>query len=172
MVLQALALLLPAAVANSVPPLGAKLFPKLNKPLDFGLTCKGKRIFGAHKTIRGFLFGVACAGLAFWAVENTQWYSTLLSGLYLPWHYGFITGGAALIGDALKSFFKRQLNIDPGVSWIPFDQIDWVICYLVALPFYTKINLTIVIISLFIGFIGQIITKLLGYKLGINDTHI
>ena len=33
----------------------------------------------------------------------------------------------ALGGDALKSFFKRQVGIRPGGTWFPFDQIDYII---------------------------------------------
>lgn len=173
MIYQALVLLIPASVANSVPPIAAKLFPSWNYPIDFYLTFKGKRIFGAHKTVRGFVFGVICAHFVFLLTNNWGWYESLFGGaVSLPWHFGLITGAAALVGDALKSFFKRQLKIKPGRPWIPFDQTDWVICYLLVLPFYLKINFVIVAASLLVGFIAQIIAKIVGYKAGINDTDL
>ena len=36
-------------------------------------------------------------------------------------------GGGALIGDAVESFFKRQIGVSHGNPWIPFDQIDYTI---------------------------------------------
>jgi CDP-2,3-bis-(O-geranylgeranyl)-sn-glycerol synthase len=51
---------------------------------------------------------------------------------------GMSMGFGAVAGDAIKSFFKRQVGIAPGKSWVPFDQIDFVVGGLIAsLPFFT-----------------------------------
>jgi hypothetical protein len=41
-----------------------------------------------------------------------------------PW-LGVLMGAGTGVGDAVKSFFKRQIGIVPGGTWIVFDQIDF-----------------------------------------------
>ena len=38
---------------------------------------------------------------------------------------GVSMGAGTGVGDAVKSFFKRQIGIAPGASWIGFDQLDF-----------------------------------------------
>jgi CDP-2,3-bis-(O-geranylgeranyl)-sn-glycerol synthase len=40
--------------------------------------------------------------------------------------FGSAMGFSALVGDAVKSYFKRRLGKEGGASWIPFDQLDFV----------------------------------------------
>ncbi|MHB1261288.1 MAG: CDP-2,3-bis-(O-geranylgeranyl)-sn-glycerol synthase [Thermoplasmatota archaeon] len=52
-----------------------------------------------------------------------------------PWAvalFGAILGFAALLGDAVKSYFKRRLGKDRGAPWVPFDQLDFVVFGLAA----------------------------------------
>jgi CDP-2,3-bis-(O-geranylgeranyl)-sn-glycerol synthase len=44
-----------------------------------------------------------------------------------PIIFGFLCGLGALAGDAVKSFFKRQVGVFPGQSWVPFDQVDYIL---------------------------------------------
>jgi CDP-2,3-bis-(O-geranylgeranyl)-sn-glycerol synthase len=46
--------------------------------------------------------------------------------------FGAIVGCAALVGDAVKSYFKRRLGKEGGAPWVPFDQLDFVVFGLVA----------------------------------------
>ncbi len=58
---------LPAYFANMTPPLvkNLQIFDFLAKPVDFGKSIKGKRIFGDHKTWRGVICALAVgAGIA------------------------------------------------------------------------------------------------------------
>lgn len=41
--------------------------------------------------------------------------------------YGAVLGFAALVGDAVKSYFKRRLGKEGGAPWVPFDQLDFVV---------------------------------------------
>ena len=142
----ALWFLLPAAAAN-VAPIFSAVLPYVKNwqtPIDGGLSFRGKRILGSHKTWRGVVSGFIIA----WAVvlveqfiaQNTQWGSSIVDGTrYLDMPSGILavifTIGA-LGGDALKSFFKRQLGVEPGRSWFPFDQIDYILgTIMVTLPF-------------------------------------
>lgn len=166
-ILSSLYFILPAYVANT--------FPVLLKWLPFGLPIN-KKLFGENKTWRGFYTGY----LGALAVLLLQFYlqksgvlpsgnaisdSSILSaasekGYITPLldyeHmnillYAFIFGIGALTGDLIKSFFKRRLNVSPGQSWVPFDQLDFVIGALVFLsPFYVPtlaVIFTILIIT-------------------------
>ncbi|HUR62118.1 MAG TPA: CDP-2,3-bis-(O-geranylgeranyl)-sn-glycerol synthase [Candidatus Thermoplasmatota archaeon] len=41
--------------------------------------------------------------------------------------FGAILGLMALVGDFVKSYFKRRRKIERGGSWFPFDQLDFVV---------------------------------------------
>ena len=53
-------LLFPVFVANMAPQVASRLeiLKFLDKPVDFGKSVFGKRIFGQNKTFRGFFVGV------------------------------------------------------------------------------------------------------------------
>ena len=142
-VLEGLWLFLPAYVANMSPVFAAKLFPKWSAPIDGGRLAKdGKRILGAGKTWRG-LVGGAVAGAAVAVLL-----SYLAAGIFAgddfgrskgsaPWAialFGGLVGGMALVGDAVKSYFKRRRGKDRGAPWVPFDQLDFVVFGLLAVP--------------------------------------
>jgi CDP-2,3-bis-(O-geranylgeranyl)-sn-glycerol synthase len=46
--------------------------------------------------------------------------------------FGAILGFSALVGDAVKSYFKRRTGRDRGQPWVPFDQLDFVVVGLAA----------------------------------------
>lgn len=107
---------------------------KLTYPADFYLTFRKKRILGSHKTIRGFVFGITMAILAvyfqIYVYEQFSFMREILSIDYSainPIAFGALCGLGALVGDAMKSFFKRQLGVVPGRSWVPFDQVDYIV---------------------------------------------
>lgn len=41
--------------------------------------------------------------------------------------FGAFVGFMALLGDAIKSYFKRRTGRDRGRPWFPFDQLDFVV---------------------------------------------
>jgi CDP-2,3-bis-(O-geranylgeranyl)-sn-glycerol synthase len=138
--------LLPAAIANAAPVFGS-VIPVLKKweaPIDGGHTFHGERIFGAHKTWRGLLYGIVAATLTLWLQQLAAAYTSWAPYLSGPIQYetlptlllGPLFAIGALGGDAVESFFKRQRGIKSGGTWIPFDQIDYIIgAIIVSLPF-------------------------------------
>ncbi|MEA3189420.1 MAG: CDP-2,3-bis-(O-geranylgeranyl)-sn-glycerol synthase [Thermoplasmata archaeon] len=142
-ILHALWLFLPAYLANMAPVFVAKLVPQWTAPIDGGrVHADGHRVLGAGKTWRGLaggaLFGaltaVAVAAIAqHWAFMHGWDYGASLG---TPWWsialFGGIVGAMALVGDAVKSYFKRRRRIASGGPWFPFDQLDFVVFALVA----------------------------------------
>lgn len=158
---------LPVYVANSSPPFWVKLFPRWDWPLDAGLTFRGKRVFGRNKTLRGLFLGMVAAELVF-LIQFFTWHP-----YELPWWFGFLLGfGALFVGDAFESFFKRQLDINPGGSWIPFDQTDYVIgVLLVTFGFVWPGWLGVLFLLVFSG-LFSIVAHISGHFLGLLKDRV
>ena len=163
---------LPAGVANAAPVFANKI-PYLNNwktPIDFGMKLNGKRMLGDNKTWRGLLFGGLIGGLTGWLLYHFISSADVQQLAHL-W-IGFILGMGALFGDALESFFKRQLNIKSGQSWFPYDQIDFVLgAILFSLPII-QLRLVDYLAVLAFYFGLHIITSYIGYKLKLKDKPI
>ncbi|MDB5185514.1 MAG: hypothetical protein JWL85_37 [Candidatus Saccharibacteria bacterium] len=122
---------LPAGAANVAPIILAKApgLSRFNTPLDFGHTWRGHPVFGKNKTWRGLIGGTLIGSLTaliiypiLFRADNPSpefWMTAALVGGLL--------GAGALLGDAIESFFKRQVGVKPGDPWFPFDQIDYVV---------------------------------------------
>ncbi len=122
LIIAALKFIFPAYCANAAPVLGGG-----GKPLDHNKNfVDGKRVFGAHKTYRGFLFGLGI-GAGVGVID------CLLFGY--PWLFALLTPLGALFGDLTGAFIKRRLNLAPGALLPIVDQIDFVMGALAfALP--------------------------------------
>lgn len=120
----------PAYVANMSPVLVQPWFTSFAAPIDAGCMFRGRRILGDHKTWRGVLAGIVVAPLVLELqiladrADYMRGLALLDYGTCSLW-LGVLMGLGTGIGDAVKSFFKRQLGIAPGASWIGFDQLDF-----------------------------------------------
>lgn len=100
-------------------------------PLDFGLTLRGRRLWGDNKTVRGALAmplltaaaAAACDGLGL--VDTTTARPPALL-------WGLLLGVGYILGELPNSALKRQLDIAPGAAapgvrrrlfWL-VDQVD------------------------------------------------
>jgi hypothetical protein len=88
------------------------------QPLDAGLTLRGRRLFGEHKTRRGFVVMVPASAAAFALLAVLAGDPAALglwplstSGYALA---GAIAGFGFMAGELPNSFAKRQLDIAPG----------------------------------------------------------
>lgn len=167
-------LFLPAGIANMAPIFVSKLpwLSGLNFPMDFYIQYKGKRLLGDHKTIRGMISGVFLGIITVWIQKelygNSEFVRTVslldysaISALLL----GTLLGAGALIGDAVESFFKRQMGIESGKSWFPYDQIDYIIgAAIFIVPIHTLRALEYVLL-LITFFILHILFTFIGYNL-------
>jgi len=158
------------------PVLAARLFPKLDTPVDLGASLRRRRIFGAHKTFRGLVAGTVAGALTLGAQAMLAEQLPLLSALSLIrlTGAGLLAGGAllglgALLGDLVKSFFKRQVGIDPGRPWLPWDQVDWILGTLAAARVLTPVPVGVLVAAVLLGLALHLLAKGAGYLLGIND---
>ena len=169
-------LMLPAYIPNNA----AALFGG-GTPIDFGRKFKdGKRILGDGKTYRGFVLGCLCGAIV-GALE------ILLAPYIVPYLAGFVEPGllehysyvaiitmpiGALLGDMIKSFFKRRIGFDRGAMLPVADQLDfvvgaWALTLLLDYGWFTA-NFTwaVIITVLIITPALHLATNIIGYKIG------
>jgi CDP-2,3-bis-(O-geranylgeranyl)-sn-glycerol synthase len=162
--------MLPAYFANMAPVLVKKYFKFLAKPLDFNKKLNKKPIFGSHKTLRGLIAGII-AGIIITFIQFKLYpYLNSISLIdYSNWFLiGLLLGAGAILGDLVKSFFKRRVNIKPGGRWIPFDQLDYVIGALLLTAIIYVPSTEVIITALILSFILHIAVNHLAYYLGIS----
>jgi CDP-2,3-bis-(O-geranylgeranyl)-sn-glycerol synthase len=93
---------------------------RFSQPIDGGATFRGRRVFGAHKTVRGFVVMIPSTALSFAAIAAAVgdpggaglWPLTLAGYAGL----GACAGLGFMAGELPNSFLKRQLGIAPGAA--------------------------------------------------------
>lgn len=178
LLMQVVWFLVPAGMANLVPPIAAKLLPRWQTPMDFGVHLRGRQLFGSHKTVRGLVTGVMLGSvihqIQVLAALRYEWLWNLAidPAFYQRWWLGAWLGFTALSGDAIKSLFKRQAGIDPGKPWLPWDKIDWIIGTLAGTWFLFDYPIAFVFASLMAGLVLSFAGRLVGYWLNINSSWL
>jgi len=131
-------LFLPSYVANpSAVIFGGKII------IDGGRKIRGRRIFGDHKTLSGFLGGglagvlvgivIIAIGIYWRALSySNNFYSSIIIVLLLSF--------GSMLGDLIGSFLKRQLNFEPGEEVLFLDQYPFAIVSLFLVYLYLKGN--------------------------------
>lgn len=109
----------------------------LKRPIDGGVTFRGRRLFGDSKTWRGV--AVAIVGSIATVLVQKHVLGARAAALWLldyahvsPVSLGAAIGGGAMLGELPNSFVKRRLGIAPGsttkgvlsVLFYVWDQID------------------------------------------------
>jgi CDP-2,3-bis-(O-geranylgeranyl)-sn-glycerol synthase len=175
--LQVLYFFVPAYLANMAPVLVQGRFVVLARPIDGGRTFRGRRILGDHKTWRGLLAGIV-VGVLVYEAQRLAHAAGLLPSLALldygahPVVPGLLLGVGTGVGDALKSFFKRRIDIAPGASWPVFDQLDFLAgAYLFVLPVCVPPPWP-TLAALPVVLAGSIATTAVGYWLGLKEAWI
>jgi CDP-2,3-bis-(O-geranylgeranyl)-sn-glycerol synthase len=164
----ALWLMFPAYVANS----SAVLFAG-TLPIDLGKNFSdGRRILGPGKTFRG-LIGGTMAGVTVGVIQQAVRVHTLLGVPSFDPIFVVITlSFGALLGDIIKSFFKRRLGFEKGASFPIADQYDFVVGALLftyiffpewlTLNFVAPVFITVIVLTAPI----HLMVNYLGFRLG------
>ncbi|MDP2717151.1 MAG: CDP-2,3-bis-(O-geranylgeranyl)-sn-glycerol synthase [Candidatus Micrarchaeota archaeon] len=120
--------ILPAYVSNGVP----VLF-KGRTPIDLGEKLHdGQRFFGASKTVRGFLAGVAAGTVSGIILAKAFPAELVFLDVNQKAALGFLLAVGAMAGDLAGSFVKRRLAVPSGGKIRFLDQMPFL---LVALLF-------------------------------------
>ncbi len=176
--------LLPAILAGILTMIWCKapILKKLNIPMDHGKCWRdGKRIFGTHKTWKGFVgylilntattvvWGEICRRTAL--TSYNYFYHTYENTIPFNLLIGILLGLGYALFELPNSFLKRRLDIEPGKStqgmqkclFVFLDQADSVFgCCLVVCLFY-HMSLLFYLQYVLLGAFTHIICNLLLY---------
>ena len=155
-------LMLPAYIANPT----AVVFGG-GTPVDFGKNWEdGRRILGDGKTFRGLVGGTACGivvGIMQMNVPSQWSLGSFTLTTIITLSFG------ALLGDMVKSFFKRRSGFERGAKLPLVDQLDfvagaWILTYLFD-PVWFSDNFTfwIIITVLILTPLLHRLTNIIGY---------
>ncbi len=163
-ILQSLYYFLPAYIANMAPVLFQKL-PFLDKPI-------WEKKLGKNKTWRGVVVAALCGVIVFW-LQKMAYNFGFTSLAIIDYNdfsvlMGLLLGLGAIVGDSVKSYYKRKAEIQPGMPWPGFDQLDFVVGGL-AFSFLLYVPPVEVIVVLFLATpLLHIATNHIGYWLGMR----
>jgi CDP-2,3-bis-(O-geranylgeranyl)-sn-glycerol synthase len=162
----------------------SRLIPLTNflaKPVDMGKSFRGIRIFGDNKTWRGVIFGTLTgtivAFLQFEIYKSSTSNDPLSYTQYITHFnldnfafFGFLIALGALMGDMIKSFFKRRVGIKPGSPFFPFDQLDYIagstLFSLIIIQFKDEVYFAYFVIY----FILHLVVKYIGFLIGVDKS--
>ena len=173
LILKSLYLLLPVYLANLFAALSVnwRFLSWAAKPIDGGGNFGQRRLLGDGKTWRGLIAGLV---IAFAAVfSQTLLYGnetfkelSLIDYSSINWLIlGLISGGGALLGDIVASFFKRRLGLNQGAPLPLVDQWDFITGYFLLLALMSEIGWTIIILSYLLTLILHPLSNIIGYWL-------
>ena len=166
LLLQSLYFFLPAYFANMAPIIFKKL-PLLNQPIN-------EKHFGKNKTWRGIVTAILFGTLIFYLQQlaYTKGFTSLAlidyNGFSLWLGIAMSTG--AILGDLIKSYYKRKADIPPGKPWFGWDQLDFVIGGLLGSMLVYVPTISIILILLIISPLLHILVNLIAYVWKIRDT--
>lgn len=154
---------------------------RFSQPLDGGITLRGRRVFGANKTLRGFVVMVPATALSFATLALLAGEPAAL-GLWAmsPRRYavaGLVAGIGFLAGELPNSFLKRQLDIAPGgapsapiaaVCTFTLDRLDSGIGMLLALALVVPVPAATVALVLLAGPFIHWTFSLVMFRLGLK----
>ena len=81
-------------------------------------------------------------------------------------------GLGAILGDLIKSYYKRKENIKEGEKWVPFDQMDFVIGGLVGSFFFYVPKAEVALIILVASPLLHILVNYIGFLIGVREKAI
>jgi len=169
--LSAIWIMLPAYVPNS-----AAVVLGGGTPIDGGRVHEdGRRLLGDGKTYRGLVLGIL-AGVLIGCVQLLVQTGDFPEVLPLQTPLSIVTLAAgALLGDLVKSYFKRRRGMAKGEEWPIADQYDLVagalLLTLIVAPSWvlTYVTLPVLFWILVLTPLLHRAANLVGYSLGLKD---
>src|SRR3989338_1265850 len=167
-ILKALYFFLPAYVANMMPVFVRRL-PFLEKPI-------WESKLGKNKTWRGLVFGTA-TGIVVFGLQKLLYQGGFTFLALIDYNdfsllFGALLGLGAMLGDIVKSYYKRKVGIKPGKSWMPFDQIDFVIGGIVLGFLLYVPTAAVVLILLIVSPLLHLAVNYVGFLIGWREKRV
>lgn len=142
----------------------------LTVPLDFGVTWRGNRIFGKHKTWRGLFLMTTTSAIFFAAFSGV--FGSGFESLSLV--HGALLGLGYILGELPNSFLKRQMGIPEGrvrkgaaaIFQYLIDQMDSVVGVTATAAVLYGLSWESVVFLLLIGTSVHIIIDVLAHEFG------
>jgi hypothetical protein len=164
-----------------------ELLPWLKKPMDMGVTFRGKPLFGPNKTWRGFITCSTGTIVFTYFIRFLYFNSEVFKNISIvdfnlvdPLHIGMALGIGMMLGELPNSFFKRQMGIRSGergsgftgILFRIFDQIDlllgiWFLLLFVQ-GFSVAKNIDILIFSIAFALVIHFLIAQIGYYMGMR----
>ena len=168
LILQSLYFFLPAYFANMAP-VFFKRIPFLEKPI-------WEKKFGTHKTWRGIIVA-PLTGMVVFLIQKIAYLAGFKSLALIDYgefsiFLGLSMGLGAILGDLIKSYYKRKENIKEGEKWVPFDQMDFVIGGLVGSFFFYVPKAEVALIILVASPLLHILVNYIGFLIGVREKAI
>lgn len=154
----------------------------LARPIDGGLTVRGRRMFGRNKTWRGLACSLIGCTIA---VAVQKYFIGHRAGALAVVDYdkvsafalGTAMGFGAIVGELPNSFVKRQLGISPGGratgAWTPvfyvLDQVDLLLTAWPILLVWVRPGWLFVLVSFAMIFTVHQVVSLIGYVIGARN---
>ncbi len=167
-IVQAVWLMLPAYISNP----SAVVFGG-GTPIDLGKTwADGKRILGDGKTVRGLVIGTIC-GIIIGAMQIFSSSYIDFVPVHTPIAVIMLSFGA-LLGDIIKSFFKRRFGFPRGTQLLLVDQLDfvagaWLFTYIFdPVWFASNFSIPIIVTVLILTPVLHRLTNIFGYYIKIK----
>ncbi|MCK4555249.1 MAG: CDP-2,3-bis-(O-geranylgeranyl)-sn-glycerol synthase [Candidatus Aenigmarchaeota archaeon] len=167
LLLQSLWLILPAYIANPVPVVvGGKT------PVDFGRNFFDKRpVFGPGKTWRGSAAGITAGTLAacFQILIGERYGLAEHGFVEMSVTLGLLLSAGAILGDIVKSFFKRRIGVKRGAKLPLADQLDFLVGALLLASLETSVSFgNIAVLFIITPFIHRL-TNIFAYRRGLKS---
>lgn len=175
-------LLVSAALSGVV--LRFNWFPTLRRPIDFGATFRGRRLFGDSKTWRGVI--VAIVGCVASVALQQQVLSDVVPASLeavdyrstSPFCFGTAMGVGAMAGELPNSFTKRQFGIPPGQStrgwpalaFYVWDQVDLLTGAWPLVLFWVRPSASVVAASFVVAMLVHPVVAAIGFAMGARTT--
>lgn len=158
----------------------------LERPLDFGLIFRGKRLFGDHKTWRGLAVNVVFCSFG---TVIQGWFQN--AGYVPHWLFlldytssghlvGILLGLGMTLGELPNSFLKRRLEISPGkkrgglfgIAFFLFDQVDLTIGIWIFLLLLIRPSPLLVLWSFPLTIVVHVLVSSVGYLFQMRKTLV
>jgi hypothetical protein len=157
----------------------------LCRPIDQGLSFRGKRIFGDNKTYRGVvvvslgtMIGFGLQSLVLHRLRSVRSVELFDYTFFKSVAIGLAVGAAAMLSELPNSFIKRRFEIAPGsvakgwkrAIFYVYDQIDFLLGAWLVLAIAVPVTAGRVLFSAGLLLVAHQLMSSVGHALGMRKT--